>query len=294
MKTDKQLRAHICALFTACIWGTTFIASKILLQHFSVFDVLFYRFAIGYIALTIISPKPLKVESIKKELAMAVAGFFGITLYFLGENQALTFTATANVGVVVSLAPMFTVLLAYFFLKEEKPKWQFFLGFVVAMSGITLISFRGESSVSFHALGDFLALLAALFWAIYTVVLRKYVPMEKNMLAITKRIIFYGLITMIPCSLFFGMPVNPMEFFNETYLIPIMFLGVGASAICYLTWNWTLHTLGALKASNYIYAVPVITIIASAIILKETVTLTVVIGALLAIAGLIISEKNKS
>lgn len=79
---------------------------------------------------------------------------------------------------------------------------------------------------------------------------------------------------------------------TKSYLPNLLYLGIGASAICYVTWNKTIEMLGAVKASVYIYIVPVITIIASGVILHEPITRIVILGAALAIAGLLISEKK--
>lgn len=79
---------------------------------------------------------------------------------------------------------------------------------------------------------------------------------------------------------------------TKSYLPNLLYLGIGASAICYVTWNKTIEMLGAVKASVYIYIVPVITIIASGVILHEPITKIVILGAALAIAGLLISEKK--
>lgn len=295
MKKSKMAGAHLCALLTCLIWGTTFISSKkLLLADFSVFDVLFYRFLIGYLALALVAYKPLSFAGIKKEFWMCMAALFGVTLYFLGENMALTYTTTANVGVIVSTAPMFTALLAFLFLKEEKPGIPFFIGFCMAMAGICLISFQGGESMGFHLKGDLLALMASLMWAVYTIILKKFVVMEKNMLATTRRILFYGLITMLPLSFLFGAPRNPLQVISWEYLPNLLFLGLGASALCYLTWNKTLHTLGALRCSNYIYIIPVVTIVASALFLQEGITAKSLAGVLLTIAGLVISENKFS
>lgn len=293
MGKSKMAGAHLCALFTCLIWGTTFIASKkLLLGGFNVFDILFYRFLIGYAALFAVTGKPLKFAGWKKEFWMCMAALFGVTLYFLGENMALLLTSTGNVGVIVSTAPMFTALLAFLFLKEEKPNIFFFVGFIIAMTGICFISFQKNADAGIHLNGDLLALLAAFLWAVYTIIMKRCVSLKENMLTTTRRILFYGLVTMLPLSAIFGLPANPTLILKWEYLPNLLFLGLLASALCYATWNWTLRTLGAVKASNYIYFIPVVTIVASAIFLKEKITFRILSGVALAVLGLIISERK--
>lgn len=288
----KKVLAHIAGILTAVIWGTTFISTKVLLNDFEPISVLVYRFLIAYVAMMIIKPKPLRFESLKKEFWYFMAGLLGVTIYFLFENIGLTYTLASNASVIVSTAPMFTALLAFIFLKNEKPKKFFFIGFVFAMTGIALISFQGTSNLELHVVGDLLALGAAIVWAIYSIILKKHISMSSHMIEITKRIIFYGIITMLPFGAIFGAELQMDKLFSGVNLVNFLYLGIGASAICYVTWNYSLEVLGALKASLYIYLVPVIAIITSVIVLGEPFTLTVGIGVVLTLAGLMISEKK--
>nr|WP_330376664.1 DMT family transporter [Enterocloster citroniae] len=80
--------------------------------------------------------------------------------------------------------------------------------------------------------------------------------------------------------------INPLNLCN------LLFLGLGASALCFVTWNLAVKLLGSVRTSVYIYMVPVITTVSSAIILKEPVTITAVCGILLTLAGLFLSERR--
>jgi len=290
---NKKMWAHIAGVVTSVIWGTTFISTKVLLNGFDPFAVLLYRFLIAYVALSIIKPKPVSFEGWKKEFWYMISGFTGVTLYFLCENVGLTYTLASNASVIVSTAPMFTALLAFLFLKNEKPKPYFFMGFVVAMAGIILISYSGKTTFQLNPIGDLLALGAAMVWAVYSVIVKKHIDMSKNMIAITKRIIFYGIITMLPICLATDMKVDWNLMMQGTNMANFIYLGIGASALCYVTWNYSMEILGAVKASLYIYVVPVITIVVSIFVLDESITLPKVIGVVLTIMGLFISEKKQ-
>ncbi|WP_285946081.1 DMT family transporter [Thomasclavelia cocleata] len=107
---SKYLFGHIAALLTIFIWGTTFISTKILLVDFKPIEILFFRFLIGLIALLIIYPKRLKKTTKDQEITFALAGLCGVTLYFLLENIALTYSMASNIGVIISIAPFFTAI----------------------------------------------------------------------------------------------------------------------------------------------------------------------------------------
>lgn len=82
------------------------------------------------------------------------------------------------------------------------------------------------------------------------------------------------------------------RFTNMTNLSNILYLGLGASALCFVTWNRAVNLLGAIQTSVYIYLVPVITVVSSALILQEQITWVIVLGAFLTLFGSYISEQK--
>lgn len=289
---SKKSIGHFAAFLTIIIWGTTFISTKILLADFQPVEILFFRFVMGFLVLLIIYPRRLKEVNLKQEITFAAAGLCGICLYYLLENIALTYTMASNVGVIISIAPFFTAILAHLFMKsEEKLRINFFIGFTVAMAGIILISFNG-SKLALNPMGDLLAIIAAFVWACYSILTRKISSFGYPVILATRRTFFYGILFMIPALFFFDFQIGLSRFANMTYLLNILYLGLGASALCFVTWNFAVKILGAVKTSIYIYMVPVITTITSVLILKEPVTWISAIGTLLAVVGLFLSEYN--
>lgn len=287
---NKKTIGHLAALLTIIIWGTTFISTKILLVDFQPVEILFFRFVMGFFVLLVISPKRLKTANRKEELTFAVAGLCGICLYYLLENIALTYTLASNVGVIISVAPFFTAILAHLLMKsEEKLRAQFFAGFIVAMVGIVLISFNGQK-LELNPMGDLLAIVAALVWAFYSILTRKISSFGYPVILTTRRTFFYGILFMIPTLFFFDFQLELSRFTDLTYLFNILYLGLGASALCFVTWNFAVKELGAVKTSVYIYMVPVITVVTSVLILHEQLTVLAGIGTILTLIGLFLSE----
>ncbi len=287
-----ETKGQLAALITIMIWGTTFISTKVLLKALQPVEILFIRFVIGFLALFLACPHRLKNTDGKKEAVFAAAGLSGVCLYYLMENIALTFTMASNVGVIISVAPFFTAILSRVFLKkDEKLRVNFFVGFVVAMAGIVLISFNG-SALQLNPAGDLLALLAALLWAVYSILTRKISDYGYNTVLSTRRIFFYGILFMIPALVFFDFHPDLSCFRNPVNLLNILFLGLGASALCFVTWNFAVRLLGAVKTSVYIYLVPVITVAASVVILHEPFTWMTGLGTVLTLGGLLLSESR--
>lgn len=283
---------HLLALLTILIWGTTFISTKILLKDFTPVEILFFRFLIGYFVLLLIYSRPIRTTSFKEELLFISAGLCGVTLYFLIENIALVYTLASNVGVIVSIAPFFTAVIAHFFLEEEKFHRQFFIGFLIALTGIILIGLNGSYLLPLNPIGDLLALLAPVVWAIYSVLMRKLSLLKVHTIGATRRVFFYGLLFMLPPLFLFDFQLGLSRFKEISNVAHLLFLGLGASALCFLTWNKAVGILGAVKTSVYIYIVPVITVAASALVLNEKITWAILTGTFLTLTGSYISERK--
>ncbi|MCP1101493.1 drug/metabolite transporter (DMT)-like permease [Aequitasia blattaphilus] len=287
---DKKILGHSFALVTGIIWGVTFISTKILLIPFKPIEVLFLRFVIGFFALLILRPKKLGFTGFKRELLFASAGLTGVTFYFLCENIALTYTQASNVGVIVSIAPLFTVVLSRFFMKEERLSPAFITGLVAAMTGVCLISING-ARLSLNPKGDLLAVGAAIVWSFYSLLSKKISNYGYHTILSTRRIFLYGVIFMVPFLPLFKFSPDIAQLKNPLYLFNLLFLGLLASAICYVTWNYAIKILGPVKTSVYIYIVPLVSVITSVLILGEQVTLLSIAGTVLTLIGLLISEQ---
>ena len=293
MVSEKRT-GHLAALLTILIWGTTFISTKILLTEFQPVEILFFRFIMGYLVLLTAYPHHIKRLGGKQEITFAAAGFCGVCLYYLLENVSLTYTMASNVGVIISVAPFITAILAHLFMKsEERLQINFLIGFIVAMTGIILISFNG-SQLKLNPVGDILAFAAAFVWACYSILTKRIGSFGLPVILTTRRTFFYGILFMLPTLFLFDFQLDMPRFTDMKNLLNILYLGIGASALCFVTWNYAVKILGAVKTSIYIYMVPAITVITSMLVLKETVTFLYITGTILAVVGLFLSEYNRT
>jgi len=289
--TDKNFFLHLLALLTVVIWATTFISSKILLNTFTPLEVMFYRFVIAYFLLLIIHPKFHKIDSLKEEAMFLLSGISGGSLYFLTENSAVKISQVSNVGLIVATAPIITALLAHFFTKGEKLNKNLFIGFLIAISGVFLVMFNGNFMLKLNPTGDIFALGAAVSWSVYSITTKKF-GNKYNYLYLTRKIFFYALLTMIPFLFTSEFNFDISKLSNGNIISNLLFLGVVASSLCYVVWNFTVDKLGVVKTNNYIYLIPAITLILSILILHEKITLYSSLGAFFIFLGVYISEKG--
>ncbi|WP_443736812.1 DMT family transporter [Treponema sp.] len=302
----KQALPYILAAFCILVWGVSFICTKYLLRTFSSLEILILRFVTGYIAFCIISPKPLKTSGIKEELLFIGAGLCGITIYQFVENIAIYFTAANNVSIIVSTCPMFTAIIAAIFLHEKTITKNFVLGFVIAMTGIVLVTLNGSSEFSLSPKGDLLALGSAICWGFYSLFVSKINSLGHGNFASTRRIFFWALIFMIPLAIYglvfggkstsinFCPAENTARWSDWKNILNLVILGVFASSLAFVAWNKTCKALGTVKTTAAIYMVCVVTIIFSFIFLGEKISLPGLFGTFLTILGLFISEKKQN
>lgn len=291
MHKKQQIVGHLIALFTVFIWGTTFVSTKVLLEEFTPVEVLFTRFAIGLLVLYMMNHKKMKLKDRKHEWYFIGAGITGITLYFLFENIALTYSTASNIGILLACVPFMTGILSYFIMKEPLNR-AFFIGFVFTIIGIYIINFNGQVVLKLNPLGDFLAIIAGFIWALYCIFLRKIEQYEYDTIQTTRRIFAWGILFMIPVLILMGYDPKLEIMTKPVYLANFLYLGIGACAVCFVTWNIALKMLGVVKTSMYLYLNPVITIIASAIILNERITWIAILGTIFILLGLIISQQG--
>lgn len=289
----KTGKAHILAFITIFIWGTTYISTKMLLKEFSPTEILFFRFILAYFALLLAKPARIPYKNRREELLFAAAGLCGVTLYFTVQNTSLVYTLASNAGVLVSVAPFFTAIFSWLLLKEEPLRKRFFIGFVFSIIGIVLISFNGNFVLKLNPLGDILAISCAVVWAAYSVLMKKISALNYHVILCTRKIFFYGIILMIPALPLFNFHWNLARFTYLPNVFHMLFLGLGASALCFVTWNFAVGVLGPVKTSVYIYFNPIVTVVTSAIILHERITPVAMLGAVLILAGLYLSERRE-
>lgn len=284
--------SYILALFVIFIWSITFVSTKVLLRYLSPTEILVYRYLIAYLLFVAIDPKFIKPRSFREETLFALAGFLGITLYFLCENFALSYSTAANVSLLVSTAPMLTGLVAHFMTKNEKITKNFLFGCLFGLAGVFLLVFNGRVILKLSPRGDILAIAAALSFAVYSIIIRDIDRAAYTPTIITRKTFFYSLVSLIPLLFTPWFRWNPGILTCPDVMWNLLFLGVFASAACFLLWNKVIWSLGAVKANNLIYLTPPMAMLAAFVILGERITIFAIAGGILILIGVYVSQKT--
>lgn len=294
MTLISKYKYHLAALFTVTVWGATFVSTKVLIANgLTPAEIFLLRFAMAYAGMWLFVRGRLFAASLRDEVLLAAAGLCGGSLYFLFENIALEHAPASNVSLIVCTAPVWTALLLSLLYRNERMSRQQITGAAIAFAGMVLVVLNGHFVLQLAPLGDLLALGAALLWMVYSLII-KTLGGRYPTLFITRKIFFYGLVTLLPV-----LAVQPPSFDAEVLLRPVvwsnlLFLGIVASLLCYVLWNAAMHRLGAVRTTNYIYINPLVTIITAALCIGEQITAGALIGTALILGGMWWAERSGS
>lgn len=280
------------AIFAICVWGTSFVSTKVLIDHgLHSVEIYIYRFLLAYVLVLLFCHKQWRSHSWGDELLFAVCGLCGGSIYFIAENTALNYTLVSNVSLLTTLAPLLTTLLIGALYKNDRPGKWVYAGSIVALLGVACIIFKNGFHMEVMPLGDLLALSAAMSWAIYSVVLRK-LNANYSAMFITRKTFFYGLLTALPFLVAEPDIAGLQSLADPVVLANILFLGITASMLAYLIWANTVKKMGAIKASNYLYFQPIVTMVFSAIVFDDDpITAVGCAGCALIIGGVVLGDK---
>lgn len=289
MKNREKLTGCLFAVFTIIVWGSTFISSKKLLVFYTPSQIMLTRFLLAYCALWLLRPRKLTLTG-KQEAVFLLLGLTGCSVYFYTENTALTYTLASNVSIIVAAAPIFTAVAAHF-AGVERFRRSTLWGFLVAFTGVVLVVCNGTFVLKLNPRGDLLALCAALCWAVYSVLLRR-TSQGLDPILVTRRTLFWGLVTALPLILLEGSPFPTAPLSEPVVFGNFLFLGLIGSGLCYVLWNNAFRLLGVVATNNFIYLNPFITIVTARLFLKEPISPLALLGAVLITAGVVAAQRG--
>lgn len=281
---------HLMAIVTIIFWGTSFVSTKILLDYeFSAIFIFVVRFIFTYLLLLILSHDTMFAKDKRDEFFLFLGGIMGGTLYFWLENTALTYSPSSNVSLIVCTNPLLILIVISLLDKKERLNKRQIIGSLLTFVGMVLVVLNGHLYLHLSPKGDLLALGAAIVWTLYSISI-KQLHTKYSSLFITRKIFFYSCLTSIPLLLADQTPIPWDNIKVPVVIVNFLLLALLSSLFGYLVWNLVLRELGTVLASNYIYAIPLVTIITAMIALNERITWVAILGAISIVTGMIMAE----
>ncbi len=284
--------AYVVGLFVVVVWGVTFVNTKVLLlAGLAPSDILFYRTIIAWIAMFILLPRPFFAKSIKDEAMMVLLGILGGSAYFLIENTALSYTQASNVSVLITTAPLLTVLVGMVLRRDFRVAGRFWLGTVIAFAGVVAVVMNGVFSLKISPVGDLLTIGAALSWALYSTGLKAMLK-KYSAKFLTRKVLFYAIVTLTPYFSVQPLNTNFSLIFSWHILPHFLFLGLVAQTLGFILWNLTVEKIGPSRSTNLLYLTPLITMLTAVLVLDEKITLAALVGCAMILVGVALSDSG--
>jgi drug/metabolite transporter (DMT)-like permease len=265
----KMANANVYLLvtITAFFWGANFLLGGYVLHDVSAFWAAALRFVLGALLMLAIAAgrrenlfEPLRRHA-ATYLMLGVVGIVAFNLFFF---EALRFTSANNAALIMATNPLLTTLLAAAML-GERPGVRHLLALPVALAGVAVVVTQGNMSslLALHfSRGDLLMLGADLFWALYNVLCRRYMP-QGSSLVNTAWIMVAGALVLLGVALDSGTQLASL---STRGAISMAVMTVGGTVLAYLFWSMGIARLGAARAAIFLNLVPVFAMLLGALI----------------------------
>ncbi len=279
-------------LLAVIFWGFSFVFTKILLDYVTPIELMGLRFIIGLPFLYIVLlKKKIKLQFERKDYSRVLLGGLIITAHFFIQITGVNYTSATNTGWIISVTPLVLAILSYFILKEKIGKNGIY-GIIIATIGIILLVSNGKlSNIDWlSSVGDWLVLLSAHTWAIYTVITRD-ISRKYNPIAVTFAILLPSALITVTYMLFssdwlvfVNLPTEPM--------IALGILGILCLAVAHWFWQEGVAKFGAAKAGFFLYLEPIATTALAVPYLGEYFGLFTALGGMMVLVGVFVAGKK--
>lgn len=288
MRLTNKL-AYIEAFFAVFIWGCTFAVTKLALRDASPATIVWIRFGMGVLILgaTVTARRQLALPAASEWAYFALVGFIGVSFHQWLQATGLKTAAATTTAWIVATIPIFTALLGWLFLKESLGRVRL-LGILLASVGVLLIVSKGNpialTQGKFGAPGDFLILISALNWAVFSVLSRRGLrthPAARMMFYV----MLFGWLFLTIWLFAFGPGLSEVPHITRSGWASLLVLGIFGSGIAYITWYDALLVIPAAQLGAFIYVEPLVTMVVAALMLGEAITLVSILGGAITIYG---------
>ena len=285
---------YLKLIITMALWGGTFIAGRLVVQEMGAFAAAFCRFAVATLALVVLTygvegelPRP------PKHLWGVIMGLglTGILAYNVFFFSGLKTVEAGRAALIIALNPVAIALGAALFLNDPlRPRQGLGIGLsllgagVVISGGNPLALRRGQVGR-----GEWLILGCVVSWMIYTL-LGKRVMGELSPFAATTYACGVGALLLLGPALGDGL-LTVIPTASLTAWGSILYLGILGSAVGFSWYYEGLRQIGPAQAGVFINLVPVFAILLAAIVLNETPTPALLVGGLLVMAGVVLTNR---
>lgn len=282
------------AVLATFIWSGNFIVARAVNKEIPPISLNFYRWLVAAVIIFPFAFKKFKAEwKVVKQLwhYLFWISLTGIALFNTFVYIGAHYTSAINLALIgTTSSPIMSVLFARIFLKE-KVGWLKFAGMILCVIGVLFLLAKGDFKNLVHlkfSKGDLWVLLAAFCFAIYNTMVKKK-PVEISPVNFLFVIFSIGTLMVLPFYIR-EMNQSPSVQWNSNLILSILYLGLGASVICFLIWNMAIRKLGAGRTALFGNLIPVFSSIEATFILHEDFTWVHVTSMIIVFIGILLAN----
>lgn len=292
MKSNIRILKYWLPLLAVIFWGSSFIATKYLLDELTPETIISMRLILAIILLLTIALLQNKDFSINYKSHLFIFILAIISVFHLWiQITGLKFTTASNIGWIIGTAPVFIAIMGFIFFREKLTVLKI-TGILIATFGLLLLVGNGNpANIDFiKDKGDLLILLSSFTWGIYSMVNKKISLSYSPLMTILYLFIMMAII-IIPFSLNKS-SINAIIHLSSIGWISILFLGLLCSGVSYVIWSYSLREMESAKVGAYLYLEPFVTVFSAWLFLRENITLLMMLSGIIIIAGVFLVNKN--
>ncbi len=295
------------------VWGVTFASTRVLLEEFSALEINIVRFALAWTALAaggMLRRRRSDFRGGAPWWLFPAMGFTGVFAYQFLENCAIYYTNASNVAILVSFGPIVTAVMARMLTADRSLSPRLVCGSLVAVAGVAVVALNGVVSFQLRPLGDAMALAAMASWGIYSVLIEKANRLGVEPLAAVRKSFGWAVLMMLPlaawgvteagyialdgsCSVTLGAAANIERLSSFRNLGNLAFLGLLASAACFVLWSRACRALGVVRTTIGLYLTPVVGVVFATLFLGERITWLSAVGGILIVCGVAVANMKR-
>ncbi|MBN1107617.1 MAG: DMT family transporter [Bacteroidales bacterium] len=288
----SPVKTYTAIIIAMIFWAFSFIWFKIANEAFRPVTIVFFRLLISVIILSLFLILTRGFVAIKKKdrKLFILLALFEPFLYFLGESFGLTYISATTGSVLISTIPVIATLGAWLIFKERL-KIINYAGIVISFIGVLVFILEKDGSLSFNIKGLMLMILAVFSAVGYNLTLSRLVGTYNPVFIVNVQNII-GVVLFMPLFLITDLKHLTSEPFSMRHFIPVVELALFASCGAFILFAYSVRNMGISRANIFSNCIPVFTALFSFILLDEKLVLNNIVGMMIVITGLFMSQIN--
>ena len=288
--------SYLKAVLAVAAWGSSFVATKIVLRDLTPVALVWARFTIGVVVLGILVLARGQLRPISRSEFgyFLLLGFLGITFHQWLQSNAMRTSQATTAGWIVATIPLFIAILGRLFLRE-KLGWLGVAGILIAAFGVLLVIARGNPraiAIEWSGTpGDKLMLISAANWAVFSVASRRGLKRNRPGFQMFYVMLFGWLLT---TALFAAGGFHGIAHLSSPGILALLFLGIACSGFAFIFWYDALEQLDASHLGVFHYLGPCFTVAAAAAILGERILPGTMAGGAIILFGIWLVNRERN